>query len=157
MKQLACLVLLALAISACLPTPEAVTVLVYFQNVDSFAVGKEPYENSVERLIPAADDRPRAVLEQLFIGPTPEEQAQGLALVLSGSTGFSDFWVEDGVAHVTLTGECNSKGSTYTIANLIFANLAQFPEIQWVKIYDEKGETETPVGQTSSIPFCLEP
>jgi hypothetical protein len=56
-----------------------------------------------------------------------------------------------------LTGKCNSNGGTYTISNLIFANLAQFPEIRWIKIYDEKGETETPEGQTSSIPFCLEP
>jgi hypothetical protein len=61
------------------------------------------------------------------------------------------------VAHVYLTGQCNSGGSTYTIGNLIFANLSQFPEIQWIKIYDENGETEVPEGQSSSIPFCLEP
>ncbi len=157
MKRLVLPVLLVFAFAACIPTPEAVTINVYFTDEDMFAVGTEPYEKAVTRTIPATDNLPRAVLEQLFLGPTPEEQAAGLALILSGSTGFSDFRLEDGVAHITLTGQCNSGGSTYSIANLIFANLAQFPEIQWIKIYDENGETEIPAGQSSSIPFCLEP
>ncbi|MFA5873223.1 MAG: hypothetical protein WC832_04595, partial [Anaerolineales bacterium] len=58
---------------------------------------------------------------------------------------------------VYLTGTCASQGATYTIANLIYANLKQFPEIQWIKIYDQNNETETPDGQSGSIPFCLEP
>lgn len=157
MKRLVFPVLLIFAITACIPVPDTVTVTIYFQDVEMFAVGTEPYEKAVQRTIPATDDLPRAVVEQLFLGPSAAEQAEGLALVLSGSTGFSDFLVEDGVAHITLTGQCNSSGSTYTISNLIFANLAQFPEIQWIKIYDQNGETETPNGQSSSIPFCLEP
>ena len=96
-------------------------------------------------------------LTQLFLGPTPAEKAQGLEVVLSGTTGFSKMTIQAGVAHIYLTGKCNSGGATYTIGNLIFANLAQFPEIRWIKLYDENGETETPNGQTSSIPFCLEP
>lgn len=148
---------LLLASAACAPMPETVTISVYFQDVDMFAVGTEPYETAVTRTIPATDALPLAVMEQLFLGPTAEEQATGLGLVLSGTTGFSEFHVDSGVAHITLTGQCNSGGSTYTIANLIFTNLAQFPEIQWVKIYDQNGETETPDGQSSSIPFCLEP
>ncbi len=158
MKRVILLVLLVFALAACVPpAPETVTINVYFQDVEMFVIGTEPYEKAVTRTIPATDDLPRAVLEQLFLGPTPEEQAEGLALVLSGSTGFSDFRVEEGVAHIFLTGQCNSGGSTYTIGNLIFANLSQFPEIQWIKIYDENGETEVPGGQSSSIPFCLEP
>jgi hypothetical protein len=151
------LLLLLLAVSACIPPPKTFTVSVYFQDMNRFAIGTEPYEKAVTRSIPETSDLPHAVLEQLFLGPTAEEQAGGLSLILSGSTGFSEFHVEAGMAYVTLIGQCNSNGSTYTIANLIFANLAQFPEIQWIKIYDENGETESPVGQSSSIPFCLEP
>lgn len=138
-------------------TAATVTVTVYFQDFNKFAVGTEPYEVAVSRTIPASDNLPRSVLEQLFLGPTPAEQALGLNLVLSGSTGFSQVQVEGGIARVYLTGACNSGGSTYTIGNLIFANLAQFPEIQAVKIYDQNGETETPDGLSGSIPFCLEP
>ena len=61
------------------------------------------------------------------------------------------------MASLTLVGECNSGGSTYTIANLIFANLKQFPAINFVKISDQDGETENPTGNSDSIPFCLEP
>ena len=139
------------------PPVETVEISVFFQDIDRFAVGTEPYEVAVTRSVPATDDLPRRVLEQLFLGPTAAEQADGLNLVTSGSTGFSDLTVEDGIARVYLTGECNSGGSTYTIGNLIFANLAQFPAITAVKIYDQNGETEVPDGPGSSIPFCLEP
>jgi len=139
------------------PTPQTMTIRVYFQNQARFAVGTEPYEESVTRTVLASNDIPAAVLEQLFLGPTTEEQSQGLGLVLSGTTGFSDFYIQDGVAHIFLTGKCASGGSTYTIANLIFANLAQFSSITAVKIYDQNGETEVPDGASSSIPFCLEP
>jgi hypothetical protein len=139
------------------PPVEMIEISVYFQDIDRFAVGSEPYEVAVTRSVPAEDDLPQLVLEQLFLGPTAAEQADGLNLVLSGATGFSDFDVEDGIARVYLTGECNSGGSTYTIGNLIFANLAQFSQISAVKIYDQNGETEVPDGTGSSIPFCLEP
>jgi hypothetical protein len=139
------------------PTPLDVTITVYFMDVARFNVGTEPYEAGVTRTIPMPSSLPEAVLTQLFLGPTDAEKAQGLALVLSGTTGFSNLKIEDGIARVYLTGTCNSQGSTYTIANLIDANLQQFPEIQWVKIYDQNGETETPDGQSGSIPFCLEP
>jgi spore germination protein GerM len=152
-----------LVMAACTPVPEntpeaqTMTITVYFQNQSRFAIGTEPYEDSVTRTVPASDDIPAAVLEQLFIGPTAAEKDQGLALILSGATGFSEFYVQDGVAHVFLTGVCSSGGSTYTIGNLIYANLEQFPEITAVKIYDQNGETEVPDGASSSIPFCLEP
>ena len=101
--------------------------------------------------------QPEMVLTQLFLGPTAIEKTQGLDAIFSGTTGFKKLTVEDGIARVYLTGKCNSGGATYTISNLIFANLAQFPDIHWIKIYDENGETETPDGQISSIPLCLEP
>lgn len=140
------------------PSPlPPVTLTVYFTDMPRYQVGTEPYETAVERVVPAPASLPQAVLEQLFLGPTEAEKALGLEVVLSGTTGFSNLSIENGIARVYLTGECASKGATYTIANLIEANLRQFPEVQWVKIYDQNNETETPDGQSGSIPFCLEP
>ncbi len=161
-----CLLLAACNLNSTTPTPTGpavtnppvtMTVTVYFTNLPNFQVGKEPYETAVTRTVPKTDNLPQAVLTQLFLGPTADEKAQGLDVFLSGATGFSQLTVQDGVARVYLTGDCNSNGATYTIANLIDANLKQFPEIKWVKIYDPSGETETPAGQSGSIPFCLEP
>ena len=100
---------------------------------------------------------PEVVLEEFFLGPTLEEQTQGLIAVTSGATGFSSLVVGDGVAHVYLEGVCNSGGATYTIAQPLAVNLKQFDAIETVKIYDENGGTEVPDGPSDSIPFCLEP
>jgi hypothetical protein len=138
-------------------SPAMVTLTIYFTDVARYNVGTEPYEAAVTRSIPAPVSLPEAVLTQLFIGPTEAEKAQGLQIFLSGTTGFSKLTIENGIARVYLTGVCASNGATYTIANLIEANLKQFPEIQWIKVYDQNNETETPDGQSGSIPFCLEP
>ena len=148
---------LLMLITACTPKTAQVNVSVYFTNMSRYAVGTEPYEDPVTRTAAQTGSLPETVLTQLFLGPTPQEKAQGLDLVLSGTTAYKQFIITNGVAHVYLTGKCNSGGSTYTIGNLVFANLAQFPKIQWIKIYDESGQTESPNGQSSSIPFCLEP
>ncbi len=161
------LTLLILAILACstgsppaatdtIP-PASVNLTVYFTDMARYEYGTEPYEAPVTRLVPVPASLPETVLHQLFLGPTDAEILGGLEVVLSGTTGFSKFTVENGIARVYLTGTCASRGSTYTIANLIFVNLKQFQEIRWVKIYDENGETETPDGQGDSIPICLEP
>ena len=63
----------------------------------------------------------------------------------------------DGIARVYLKGQCNSQGATYTIANVLRVNLKQFSYIQFVKIYDQNGNTEVPDGNQDSIPACLEP
>lgn len=170
-RTLVGLIVLGLFLAACGPakgssanpgpaatgSPSPVAITVYFTNLANFQVGKEPYETAVTRTVPATNDLPQAVLMQLFQGPTAAEKGQGLAVFFSGATGFSKLTIEDGVARVYLTGDCNSNGATYTVANLIDTNLKQFPEIKWIKIYDPTGETETPNGQSSSIPFCLEP
>jgi len=36
-------------------------------------------------------------------------------------------------------------------------SLRQFATVDWVKIYDPDGHTETPTGHSDSIPTCLEP
>ena len=134
-----------------------VNLTIYFTDVARYQVGTEPYEAAVTRHLPAPASLPKAVLTQLFLGPTEAEKAHGLSVTLSGTTGFSNLTIENGIARVYLTGTCASQGATYTIANLIFANLKQFQEIQWIKIYDQNNETETPDGPSGSIPFCLEP
>jgi hypothetical protein len=104
-----------------------------------------------------SDYNPHRVLELFFQGPSESERAQGLELVTSGFTGFSALLIEDGIAHLYLTGECRSNGAVYTIAQPIVANLTRFEEIRYVKIYDENGTTENPEGPSNSIPECLEP
>ncbi len=138
-------------------TASTVSIQVYFTNLPNFQVGQEPYETAVTRTVPAGSNLPEAVLQQLFAGPTADEKSQGLAVFLDGATGFSKLTIDSGVARVYLAGDCNSNGAAYTIANLVDVNLKQFPQVQWIKIYDPNGGTETPDGQSGSIPFCLEP
>jgi hypothetical protein len=132
-------------------------ISIFFTDENNYAQAIEPYEKAVTREIASGSGLPEAVLTEFFQGPTPEEQAEGLVLVNSGFTGFSELLVDQGVAHVYLTGECESTGATYTIAQPLRANLLQFEHIDAVKIYDETGHTEDPDGPESSIPFCLEP
>ncbi|MEW6568971.1 MAG: GerMN domain-containing protein, partial [Chloroflexota bacterium] len=93
------------------------------------------FKVGVKRWVPADADLPEAVLREFFRGPTPDEQALGLQAVTSGFTGFSRLEIEDGVARLYLGGTCSSLGATYTVAQPILANLLQFPEVDWVKIY----------------------
>jgi hypothetical protein len=134
-----------------------VELTVYFLDNARYAVGEEPYEVGVTREALASQFHPEVVLEEFYLGPNLEEQAQELMAVYSGSTGFQSLVVQDGVAHVYLAGQCNSGGATYTVAQLLAVNLKQFDAIEYVKIYDENGETEVPAGLSDSIPFCLEP
>jgi hypothetical protein len=97
------------------------------------------------------------VLEEFFRGPTQNERELDLEVITSGFTGIRTIEIKGGYAHVYLKGKCQSLGATYTIAQPIFRNLAQFPEIQFVKIYDESGNTGDPQGASHSIPLCLEP
>lgn len=140
------------------PAAAMTDVLVYFPNQVNYTAGTPPYETAVPRTVPADSNLPLAVLAEYFKGPTPAEQAQGLALITNGVTGFSQLRIEDEVAHIYLTGACNSGGATYTIAQPLMANLLQFsPQVRYVKIYDQNGATSQPDGKVNSIPACLEP
>ena len=150
-----CLLLL-LVLNAC-ASPAPATITVYFTDSNRFALGTPPFEVGVSRTVSSSARLPEAVLAEFFKGPTAAEKAQGLEAVLSGFTGFSQLQIESGVAYLYLTGTCRSNGATYTIAQSLMKNLLQFPEIQWVKIFDQDGSTEDPDGLTNSIPFCLEP
>lgn len=143
------------------PTPtatlEPVEVTVYFTNNERFVEGEPPFEVPVSRPVAASSRTPEAVMRAFFQGPTEEERDQGLALMSNGFTGFSSLTIEDGIARIYLTGECQSVGGVYTVAQPIMKNLLQFPEVDYVKIYDSRGNTQLPDGRSNSIPACLEP
>jgi hypothetical protein len=101
---------------------------------------------------------PQSALNEYFKGPgATEKYTYGWIALYNGFTGYSKLEIRDGVAHVFLTGTCTPEGRDFTIANLITLNLKQFPEIQFVKIYDEDGTTQNPDGLSDSIPACLAP
>lgn len=138
------------------PVP-MIPVTVFFTDVERYSVGTPPFEAPVTRLVAENQPLPGAVLREFFRGPTSDEKAAGLELVSSGFTGFQSLTINDGIARVYMIGSCSSGGATYTVAAPVMANLLQFPEISYVKIYDAEGNTEEPVGPVNSIPFCLEP
>jgi hypothetical protein len=138
-------------------TPAPIVIQVFFTDREAYAAGRPPYEVAVTRTVPAGSALPEAVLAAFFQGPTPAEQARALDAVTSGFTGFSRLEIAGGIARVYLSGVCQSGGATYTIAQPLGANLRQFPEVRFVKLYDAQGRTEQPDGATDSIPACLEP
>jgi hypothetical protein len=137
--------------------PDLVPITVYFTDSARYAAGTPPFEAAVTRMISTTEDPAAAVLDEFFLGPTPEEQARGLERIASGFAGYRELEIEGGIAHIYLAGPCISHGATYTIAQPLMANLLQLPDIEYVKIYDEEGTTEVPDGPSNSIPFCLEP
>jgi hypothetical protein len=137
--------------------PMPVMPLVFFTSIPRYSQGIQPYEVPVERDFQPGSNLPEQVLVEFFAGPSEEEKALGLEVVNSGFSGFRRVAVENGTAHVYLEGSCASSGATYTIAQPLMANLLQFKEIRYVKIYDSNGETGQPGGAANSIPLCLEP
>jgi hypothetical protein len=129
---------------------------VYFFDSRRFTANQEPFFVPVSR--PVLPQTPATgVMDRLFAGPTPAEQARGLQFLASGATGFSDLSISQQIARVQLTGGCSSGGSTVSIAGEIFPTLRQFDTVDVVKIYDPQGRTERPTGAVDSIPECLEP
>jgi hypothetical protein len=119
--------------------------------------GQLPYETFVSRFALSSKERVASVLDEFFKGPSDLERNRGLAQVLNGFTGYSRLVFANGGVHVYLTGNCQSNGTLYTIANPLMANLKQFPELQFVKIYDQLGHTRAPAARVDSIPACLDP
>ncbi len=129
---------------------------IYFVDSHNFEIGQAPYVHAVIRPVIAPNVAARS-LDWLFAGPTQAELAGGLTFVNSDATGYSSVTISNQVARVRLTGGAESHGSTLTIANEISPLLKQFPSVRWVKIFDPAGQTETPTGQSDSIPAGLEP
>jgi hypothetical protein len=129
---------------------------VYFLDRGRFRANTEPFFVSRARPVPTGTPA-TGLMDRLFAGPLPAEQADGLRLLRSRATGWTRLRIDGRVARVQLTGGCSSGGSTVTIAGEIMPTLRQLDSVRWVKIYDPKGRTEAPTGRRDSIPECLEP
>ena len=129
---------------------------VYFVDTGRVVANTPPFV--VPRLRPVRRGTPAAgLLDRLFAGPLLAEQTQGLRLVRSRATGFTDLSVSGRVARVRLTGRCTSGGSTVTVADEIMPTLRALRGVRWVKIFDRAGHTAAPNGKSDSVPACLEP
>lgn len=130
---------------------------VYFTDNKRLIAGQLPYEVAVTRFVPSSRNVVNSVLNEFFKGPGDVERNQGLAAILNGFTGYRSIVFVNGGVHVYLTGNCQSNGTLYTIANPLMKSLKQFPEIQFVKLYDQFGHTRQPAARVDSIPACLDP
>jgi murein DD-endopeptidase MepM/ murein hydrolase activator NlpD len=139
------------------PTPLYYKVNVYFVNRFRYNNNLVPFEVNGVRWA-RSNNTIGTVLDEYFKGPGATElYSYGWIALYNGFTGYSRFELSNGVAHVYLIGTCDRAGATYTIANLLTFNLKQFPEVQFVKIYDQNGSTQNPSGSSDSIPACLQP
>jgi hypothetical protein len=130
---------------------------VYFTDNKRLISGQLPYEVAVTRYVPSSKNIVNSVLDEFFKGPSAGERYQGLAVISNGFTGYSRAVLANGGVYVYLTGNCMPNGTLYTIARPLMANLKQFPEIQFVKIYDQFGNTLQPAARVDSTPACLDP
>ena len=134
-----------------------VEVTVYFTDNERLIAGQLPYEVAVKRMVPTSKDTVTAVLDEFFKGPSDVERNSGLAVISNGFTGYNKIELANGGVHVYLTGSCQSNGTLYNITPALMLSLKQFPEIQFVKIYDQFGYTREPSARVDSIPACLDP
>ncbi len=130
---------------------------VYFVNKYRYTNNLPPFEVAGDRWI-RSNNLPAGVLDEYFKGPGATEKYQyGWIGIYDGFTGYSKVELNNGVARVYLTGVCAPVNPNYTIADLLMRNLKQFPEVQYVKIYDQNGQTKDPFSVGDSVPACLEP
>jgi hypothetical protein len=138
-------------------TPAYKLIKVYFVNKFRYTNNIPPFEVNGVRWA-RSNMLAQSALNEYFKGPgATEKYTYGWIALYNGFNGYRKLEIRDGVAHVFLTGTCTSEGRDFTIANLITLNLKQFPEIQFVKIYDENGATQDPNELSDSIPACLQP
>jgi len=138
-------------------TPQWKLVKVYFVGGYAYRNGIPPFERAGVRWA-RTNDLYGAVLDEYFKGPGyTEKYSYGWIALYNGFDGYERVDIQGNVAHVYLKGTCDRANAAYTIADLLLLNMKQFPEIQFVKIYDETGLTENPNGAGDSIPACLQP
>lgn len=140
------------------------TVTPQYRLIDVYFVNRFRYENNLLPFVVTGDRwarsnmLPQTALNEYFKGPGSTERFSfGWIALYNGFTGYSRLEIRDGVARVYLTGTCAPDERDFNIADLITLNLKQFPEIQFVKIFDENGATQDPEGLSDSIPACLQP
>ena len=137
-------------------TPPPITIDVYFTSTRPSASRAAPFSEAVKRQIPGSINPIDGALGAYFMGPTAQEQASGLIGVYNGFTGYRRAELENGVLDVYLGGNCQSNGTSYTIAQPLTQMLKQMPGVQAVKIYDEYDHTRNPLGVADSWPVCLD-
>jgi len=138
-------------------TPQWTLVNVYFAHRYRYENNQPPFERAGVRWS-RTNNILGTILDEYFKGPgATERYSYGWIALYNGFTGYDRFEVRDGVMHIYLTGTCDRASATYTIADLLMTNFKQFSEIQYVKIYDENGQTQNPDGLSDSIPACLQP
>jgi murein DD-endopeptidase MepM/ murein hydrolase activator NlpD len=136
-------------------TPVYTLVNVYFANKIRYERNIPPIEVAGKRYVRSSAP-PQNTLNEFFKGPgSTERYTYGWIGVYNGFTGYSKLEINNGVANVYLTGTCASEGREFDIGDLIRLNLKQFPYIQFVKIYDQNGQTQNPTGLSDSEPLCL--
>ena len=139
------------------PTPLYIKVNVDFINNYRFINNLPPFEVAGVRWA-RTNNIYGTVLTEYFKGPgSTERYTFGWIAIYNGFTGYSRLDAVNGIARVYLTGQCEASTNPYTIADILTYNLKQFPEIQYVKIYDENGLTRDPFGLSDSEPVCLHP
>jgi hypothetical protein len=138
-------------------TPPYTRLNVYFVNERRLLAGTPPFEVAATRWARSNLSFPQFILDEYFKGPGfTERYTYRWIAIYNGFTGYSKLEISNGIARVYLSGTCERGTSTYTIADALKANLKQFDFIQFVKIYDENGQTQTPDGPSDSIPACLQ-
>ena len=136
-------------------TPLYKLIDVYFVDRARYNTNRPPLEVKGVRWA-RSNMLPQSALNEYFKGPGATERfSYGWVALYNGFTGYSKFELRDGVAHVYLKGVCAPEGRDFNIADLIQLNLKQFPEIRFVKIFDQNGQTQNPSGLSDSEPFCL--
>jgi hypothetical protein len=139
-------------------TPLYVKVNVFFVDKRRYLANTPPFEVAGVRWA-RTNNLVGTVLDEYFKGPgSTEKYTYGWIALYNGFTGYDHFqFSNDGVLSLYLKGSCDRGGATYTIADIMMYNLKQFPEVKYVKIYDENGSTQNPTGLSDSIPACLKP
>lgn len=146
------------AASAAVQAPQLQELSVYFVNKNNFDKGVEPYEQAVSRLTTTDLDPKEATIKSFFVGLTDDEIDAGIIAFFNGVEDADvTFDVATGVARVNLRGACDAKGAAYNVGTLIDVNLKQFPDVKYIRIYDENGETLSTNELESSWPACLQP
>ncbi|HMB22661.1 MAG TPA: peptidoglycan DD-metalloendopeptidase family protein, partial [Anaerolineales bacterium] len=112
--------------------------------IDVYFVNKFRYENNLPPFEVTGDRwarsnmLPQSALDEFFKGPgSTERYGYGWIGIYNGFTGYSKLEIRAGVAYVYLKGTCTPNGRDFNVTDLIALNLKQFPEIRFVKIYDE--------------------
>lgn len=109
-------------------------------------LAREGKLEAVFRSLPVPpEEGPRAALEALIAGPTPFEVRQGFAPVLPASTAVRGVTIVDGVATadfsreiITRSADVGGGSQAESLAlQAIYLTLAQFPEVERVKVLVE--------------------